>query len=852
MPEPHEVVTSIIIHGHFYQPPRENPWTGAVEREDSARPFHDWNERIHSECYRPNAFARIVNGKGQIEHIVNNYVNLSFNFGPTLTRWLEFAYPETYARIVAADQLSRDRHDGHGGAIAQAYNHAILSLCNGRDLRTQIRWGVADFRHRFGREPEALWLPETACNDEVMGALIDAGMKYAILSPHQAERVRPLGASSNSAEWKSVTDGSIDPRKAYKYFHRDGSRRSIAIFFYDDGIARGIAFENLLWSSEALLQRLVRGAGDGAMVNVATDGESYGHHFKFGDRCLAYALEVEAPKHGIKVTNYGEFLERNPPRDEVEIKAGPDGQGTAWSCVHGVGRWYKNCGCHTGGEPGWNQEWRVPLRAAFNLLRDECASRFEEIGAELLRDPWKARDDFIEVVLNRAAAHDNFLTRHARRKIDGEARLRALTLLDMQRNAMLMYTSCGWFFNDLSGTETVQTIKYAGHTMDLMESLGVPAPRDRFLEVLAQAKSNLAEMGNGADVFRRFVPPSRVTPKRIAAHRAISSLANHTDREAWIGDYYCREEEFRQEKSGSFALSTSRVMLRNSIVGKRDEFACAALDLGGVDFYCALGEFAEPDNFRAANEKIWSKFPTAPLPAIIRIVQQEFGRDEFGLEDILPDGRLAICEMIFSGVLEGFTDQFARLYEEYDRVVEMLQASGFEPPPQFRQLTEFTLGRRFEREIVKQQRSHDPLAYKRAIEIANRTAERGYQIDKTLANESFGAMINDVVSKAVESPSRVLTNAALDLIALSRRLDLEPNLEPAQERIYHAFLAGVLHAGQLARLAGAVGLAHSVVRRQRTLAPAVAHQDGAAPSGPQADAKGTSTSRRRQPRPRPC
>ena len=324
--------------------------------------------------------------------------------------------------------------------------------------------------------------------------------------------------SGNGVEWKSVADGSIDPRKVYQCFHRDGSGRSIAVFFYDDGIARGIAFENLLWSSEVLLDRLVRGAGDGALVNVATDGESYGHHFKFGDRCLAYALEVEAEKRGIHVTNYGEFLARNAPRDAVEIKAGPDGKGTAWSCVHGVGRWQNNCGCHTGGEAGWNQEWRAPLRAAFDLLRDECAIRFEDMGARLFRDPWKARDDFIEVILNRATAHDSFLGRHGRHKLDGDARLRALTLLDMQRNAMLMYTSCGWFFNELSGIETIQTMKYAGHAMDLMESLGIPAPRDRFLEVLGEAKSDLAEMGNGADVFRRYVTPCRVTPKRLAAH----------------------------------------------------------------------------------------------------------------------------------------------------------------------------------------------------------------------------------------------------------------------------------------------------------------------------------------------
>ena len=844
-------MTSIIIHGHFYQPPRENPWTGAVEREESARPFHDWNERIHAECYRPNAFARIVNGKGQIEYIVNNYANLSFNFGPTLMRWLDAIHPETSARIVAADRLSRERHNGHGGAIAQAYNHAILTLCNERDLRTQIKWGVADFRHRFQREPAAMWLPETACNDAVIGALIDAGMRYLILSPHQAEQVRPLATSGNVVEWKNVADGSIDPRKPYQCFHRDGSGRSIAIFFYDDGIARGIAFENLLHSSEALLERLVRGAGDAELVNVATDGESYGHHFKFGDRCLAYALEVEAARRGIEVTNYGDFLARHPPRDAVEIKTGPDGKGTAWSCVHGVGRWQRNCGCSTGGEAGWNQEWRTPLRAAFDFLRDECVITFEEIGARLFRDPWGARDDFIEVVLDRAAAHDSFLARHGRDKLDSAARVRALTLLEMQRNAMLMYTSCGWFFNELSGIETVQTMKYAGHVMDLMEHLGVRAPRQRFLEVLAEAKSNIGEMGNGADVFRRFVPAARVTPKRIAAHLAISRLANHANAETWIGDYFCREEDLRHEKTGKIALATGRAMLRNSIIGKHDEYAWAALHFGGVDFYCALAETTDPDMIRAANEKLWAKFPNAPLPAIIRVVQKEFGRDEFSLEDILPDGRLAICETIFGEVLDGFTDEFARLYEEYDRVVEMLQDTGFEAPPQFRQLTEFTLRRRFAREIARQQSSHDSHAYRGAIEIANLVAKRGYKIDKTLANESFAAMINDLVNKAVERPARTSANHALDLIALSRKLDLEPNLEPAQERIYEALTAGQRNLGQLARMAGAVGLAHLAVRRSKNVIQAAAAQDDASRARVLADDKPARRSRRRQSRRRP-
>jgi alpha-amylase/alpha-mannosidase (GH57 family) len=830
-------VTSLIIHGHFYQPPRENPWTGAIDGEDSARPFHDWNERIHAECYRPNGFARVVNSDGLVERIVNNYANLSFNFGPTLMSWLEGVHPETYARVLEADRVSFRRHNSHGGAIAQAYNHAILPLCNERDRRTQVRWGIADFRHRFGRAPEALWLPETACNDGTMADLIEAGMKFVILSPHQAERTRP----PEGGEWSTVTDGGIDPRKPYRYFHRDGSGRSIAVFFYDDGVSRGIAFENLLWSSEALVERLLRAAGGAPMVNIATDGESYGHHFKFGDRCLAYALEHVAPARGIVVTNYGELLEQNPPTDEVEIKAGPNGEGTAWSCSHGVGRWYRNCGCHTGGQPGWNQEWRGPLRAAYDVLRDRCADRFVDMGGALLRNPWAARDDYIEVLLSRGAARDGFLDRHARRRLSDGERLRAMNLFEMQRHAMLMYTSCGWFFTELSGIETVQTMKYAARTLDLMETLGGGTPLESMLEVLAQARSNIPEMGNGADVFRRFIPQSRVTPKRIGAHMAISTLANQVGREGDIGDYHFQQEDFRQERHGRLLLATSRLVLTELLAGRRYTFDSAALHLGGVDFYCALKDSGDPDRFREACAKVWARFRTASLPAMIRMVQEEFGPEEFDLEDVLSDGRRAICEMIFGDVLEGLTDQFARLYEEYHRVMEMLQESGFEPPPQFRQLTEFTLGRRFEQEIVKQQRSRDPRAYQHAAEIAAVVAKRGYQIDKSAANESFAAMVNDAVARAVERPTRLSIKAATELIELSRRLGLEPNLDAAQEHVYDAFAHDRPHAGQLTRLAAALELSQSALRRLRPHRPRAGDEagtpDGRGEARPEAHAR---------------
>ena len=305
-------MSALIIHGHFYQPPRENPWTGTIDPEPSAHPFHDWNERVYAECYQPNSAVHIVDAETKLEQIVNNYAHISFDFGPTLLSWLERQHPETYARIIAADVESAAKHGGHGNALAQAYNHTILPLSNERDQRTQIRWGLADFRYRFGREAEAMWLAETACNDDVLGLLIDEGLRFVILAPQQAERVRsrtgiPAGpdhaeGASEDREWHDVAGGKIDTSIAYRYFHRDGSGRSIAVFFYDQDLARGIAFEQALASSASLVDWLAgaatRNGRAGSLVNVATDGESYGHHHKFGDLCLAYALETDAPARG--------------------------------------------------------------------------------------------------------------------------------------------------------------------------------------------------------------------------------------------------------------------------------------------------------------------------------------------------------------------------------------------------------------------------------------------------------------------------------------------------------------------------------------------------------------------------
>ena len=503
-------MTPLIIHGHFYQPPRENPWTGIIDPEPGALPFHDWNERIYAECYGPNSAARIV--VDSAEQVVNNYAHISFDFGPTVLSWLQQHHVETYSRIIAADSQSALRYGGHGNAIAQAYNHAILPLCNERDQNTQVRWGIADFRYRFDREPESMWLPETACNDDVLGVLIDEGLRFVILAPQQAQRVRSI--SVLPGEWRTVSRDTIDTGVAYRYFHGDGSGRSIAVFFYDRKLAHDIAFEQALASSKVLVDSFAQRRAEAAgLISIATDGETYGHHHKFGDLCLAYALQVDAPARGFALTNYGEYLERFPPELEVEINNGERGEGSSWSCVHGVSRWIRDCGCHTGGELGWNQAWRGPLRAALDFLRDDAAVYFEATRGELFTDPWLARDDSVSLVLDEFKSREEFLRLHAPRELTRQQQQRALGFLEVQRNALLMYTSCGWFFSDVSGIEPIQILKYAARALDLMNQLGLPSPRERFLEILAEAKSNRSELGNGADVFRRFVDPLQGRPE---------------------------------------------------------------------------------------------------------------------------------------------------------------------------------------------------------------------------------------------------------------------------------------------------------------------------------------------------
>lgn len=482
-------MSRIVIHGHFYQPPREDPWTGKIPLQPDAAPFHDWNARVYFEAYRPNAFCTIPMPRGY--RIVNNFERMSFNVGPTLMTWLEVHHPESHMRIIEADQKSMDR-TGHGNAIAQAYHHSILPLASERDVRTEVRWGLADFRHRFGREAEGMWLPETAANADVLRVLIEEGVGFTILAPWQAE-----SRQDEDGAWSAATGGTIDPRRPYRFSHPDHADRSIAVFFYDGSIAQAIAFERAGSSAEGFLD-LFEGKFRrfDHIVHAATDGETYGHHHKFSDLGLAYALFVEADRRGLEITNYASYLERFPATSEVRLVPG----GSSWSCVHGVERWRSDCGCHTGGEQGWSQEWRGPLRHAFDIVKGAADATFESQGGDFLADPWRARDAYIEVLAGREDT-DKFLTSYATRQLDEPEITRTTRLLEMQRFALAMYTSCGWFFNDVSGIETIQVMRYAARALEFLDELGAPSVRAGFLDALREARSNVPEHGDGAAIF---------------------------------------------------------------------------------------------------------------------------------------------------------------------------------------------------------------------------------------------------------------------------------------------------------------------------------------------------------------
>ncbi len=671
----------VCIHAHFYQPPRENPWIEAIEYQPSAHPFHDWNQRITAECYEPNSMARILDSHGRIERIVNNYSGISFNFGPTLLSWLAAEHPATYGRILEADKESISRFSGHGSAIAQAYSHAILPLCNHRDKITQIRWGIRDFTSRFGRQPESMWIPETAMDLETLDLMAQAGLKYAILAPRQARRVRKRGERT----WHTITDQSIDPSMAYEIILPTGRR--MALFFYDGPISLAVGFQKLLTDGAAFVNRLMNAFSTERkwpqIVHIATDGETFGHHHRFGDMALAFALNAVEAGSKARLTNYGEFLEKHPPTHLVEIW-----ENSSWSCPHGIARWKEDCGCNTGAHPDWQQKWRTPLREALDWLRDHLAGLYDDEAISCLKDPWAARNDYIDVILNRSSESvERFLAGHRTRDLDSRERTRVLKLLELQRHTLLMYASCGWFFDDISNIETIQTMQYAGRAIHLGEELfGRDSIESDFLKILQNAQSNDPGQGTGRDLYLKNVKPAMLDLQKVAGHYAVSSLFQEYPRQSELYAFIVDRESHRVITSGKSELALGRCRITSRITGESSEAEYAVLHPADHNILAGVREWHEDQPELSKYPEMIRAFENNDLPLILRMMDEYFGQSTFSLNSLLKDEQQKILNIILKTANAELEESDRRTYERTAPLMRLLKNLGHPVPPSFRNI----------------------------------------------------------------------------------------------------------------------------------------------------------------------
>jgi alpha-amylase/alpha-mannosidase (GH57 family) len=723
----------VAIHGHFYQPPRENPWIETVETEESAHPFHDWNERITFECYRPNGYARIVDDKGKILDLNNNYASLSFDFGPTLLSWLEEKSPTIYRKIIEADREGVRRF-GHGNAIAQTYNHIIMPLASERDKETEVLWGIGDFEKRFHRKPDALWLPETAVNYSTLQVLVKHGMRYLLLSPFQALRTRPFGGK----KWADVSQGRIDPTQPYRCFVKDESGRKssdqfIDLFFYDGGISKEVAFGDLLKDGRAFSERFTQAYQPSKtkpqLIHIATDGETYGHHKKFGDMALAYALKEGIASKGFEVITYSGFLKRYPPVCEVEIDEGPKGEGTSWSCAHGIGRWKEDCGCSTGGKPGWDQKWRKPLREALNLLRDELSTIFESEGGKIFKEVWEARNGYIDVILDRSPENLNrFFDRFGMMDLGEGGRIKGLKLLEMQRHALQMYASCGWFFADLAGLETIIILQHAARAMQLAQDAANKDVEGIFLDRLSGAKSNLPEMGKGDQVYQRLVKSRSITLDKVVNHFAISSLFDGGDGEKKIFSY--RVEKIHHEKLGEEKdlLIRGQVRITSEIIPEPKEFLFGLISSGRDIFRTWVAEYKEGLEFRILREKTLESQGKGE-EEMAKTLTSFLGDHVLTIRDVFKEERQVFLQKLIENEVREHRRCYAELYDNTKEAIEALAKEGLEIPYEICVAAEVTLGDRLLHEIEGLRRDFKGTMERGEIaKIIGITRQHGYHL----------------------------------------------------------------------------------------------------------------------------
>ena len=785
----------ITIHGHFYQPPRENPYLNAIERQSSAHPYHDWNERIYHECYRPNAFARILNHNRELIGIVNNFEYLSFNIGATLMSWLEQYDRAVYQKILEADRLSCNRLNGHGNAVAQVYNHIILPLANHRDKITQIRWGKADFRNRFGREPEGMWLAETAVDYPTLEALIEEEIKFIILAPSQAERCRKMTTKRISphvdeteSEWNEVGGQQIDPTRPYRCFV-DG-KRYIDIFFYDGPISRDMGFNDVLDTADNLAHRLgqaVKSDRNSQLISVATDGETFGHHKNGTEKCIAYALSEQFAQHDWKVTNYAHYLSICPPTWEVELKPV-----TAWSCAHGVDRWQDDCGCASGG--GWHQQWRKPLRNALDWLRDRLITVYEEIGGKLFCDPWLARNEYIQVICDRSHANvADFLLRHQAKDLTASEKIDALRLLEMERHTLLMYTSCGWFFEEISRPEGVQILRYATRAMELAGAVTGTHLQQKFLDFLAQAPSNVPAFGNGKKVFQELVAPSQVSLHQVAAHYAISSLfTDYADRER-VYCYEVKQLDYEKQKLGTLTLSLGQIKLISEITWEHKHFVFAVLHLGGWDFHCCIKEFDGRLAYTELKQRLFSDIKQASAAKVILTMNSLMGEHSFSLQNLFARERQRIVKLLTAQTKKHLDRLYTQVYRENYSMLAAFQRETMPVPQELKVAAEVALSYRCIKTAKTIEEIESPATLDRALAELKVTATEANYLECWLNIPDVKQILEQTAIRLLwqllydGDPVTIETDIARikETIALGQQLRLGLALDEAQEIFFH-------------------------------------------------------------------
>ena len=755
----------IFVHGHFYQPPRENPWLDHIELQESARPYDNWNERITAECYAPNVASRILDDEGNIGDIVNNYAKMSFNFGPTLLSWLQRFQPEVYLAILKADKSSQQVFGGHGSAIAQAYNHMIMPLANERDKRTQVIWGIKDFESRFKRLPEGMWLPETAVDVATLETLAAFGIKFTILAPSQAKRIRRI----NEKTWKDVAKASFDIQRPYSCPLPSGKR--ITIFFYDGPISHDLAFAGLLNSGVAFAQRLTDAFlpdEQDRCVCCATDGETFGHHHRFGNMALAYCLYFIDAKKLAALAVPGLILEKMPAQDEVQIN-----DNSSWSCAHGVERWRADCGCHVGGHKGWNQKWRAPLREAMDWLRDEMMPLYDAQISMLVRDPWGVRDAYIEVILDRSPDRvEAFLRCHAKKDLTDQEKVLVLKLLEMQRHAMLMYTSCGWFFDDMAGIESVQILQYAARAIQLVREAYGTDLEPGFLEILARAPGNVRKYKNGAEIYEKLVKPQVIGLLHVGAHFAISSLFEEYSRSADVYAYTVQTEGYETFKGKGQKLAVGRARIRSKMTWEEQDIEFCVLLFGDYNLHGSVQKFSNARDFANMKSQMKKVFLRNKSGQVIRQMDQHFGGHSYSLWDLFKNEQARVLGIISRNTLESVEKHFREIYRHYYPLMQIKPEFHIPIPKAMAMSVEFVLHCDLVDLLQKETIDIDKMK-ELVFEIKRWPFMRHNQLTAYEANKKIDAMMHDLARHPKQNARLIELGTLLELLEeLSLDLDL--------------------------------------------------------------------------------